>query len=92
MKSSKIFNCMLRRRSWLFLSSVWYRFNRQFTRYFFLYFYFVKSMETSVSFAQLNLMDVLEAGIKYATETNNKTLSNQINQVGDCLSIPSGLP
>jgi len=30
---------------------------------------------------RLNLMDVLEAGIKHATETNNKTLSNQINNI-----------
>jgi len=30
---------------------------------------------------RLNLMDVLEAGIKYATETNNKNLSNQINKI-----------
>jgi len=30
---------------------------------------------------RLNLMDVLEAGIKFATETNNKNLSNQINKI-----------
>jgi len=30
---------------------------------------------------KLNLMDVLEAGIKFATETNNKQLSSQINKI-----------
>eukprot|EP01094_Clydonella_sp_ATCC50884_P007638 TRINITY_DN1685_c0_g1_i1.p1 TRINITY_DN1685_c0_g1~~TRINITY_DN1685_c0_g1_i1.p1 ORF type:complete len:877 (+),score=470.13 TRINITY_DN1685_c0_g1_i1:156-2786(+) len=33
------------------------------------------------SIHRLNLMDVLEAGIKHATETNNMTLSNQINKI-----------
>ena len=33
------------------------------------------------SIQRLNLMDVLEAGIKYAAETNNKVLSNQINTI-----------
>jgi len=33
------------------------------------------------SIHRLNLMDVLEAGIKYATETNNKTMSSQINKI-----------
>merc|ERR1712188_158579 len=33
------------------------------------------------SIHRLNLMDVLEAGIKHATETNNMSLSNQINKI-----------
>eukprot|EP01099_Mayorella_cantabrigiensis_P000423 TRINITY_DN1192_c0_g5_i2.p1 TRINITY_DN1192_c0_g5~~TRINITY_DN1192_c0_g5_i2.p1 ORF type:complete len:570 (+),score=148.18 TRINITY_DN1192_c0_g5_i2:80-1789(+) len=33
------------------------------------------------SIVRLNLMDILEAGIKYATEHSNKQLSNQINKV-----------
>jgi hypothetical protein len=33
------------------------------------------------SIRKLNLMDVLEAGIKHAAATNNKELSNQINKV-----------
>lgn len=33
------------------------------------------------SIHRLNLMDVLEAGIKYATETNNNTLKTQIKKI-----------
>ena len=33
------------------------------------------------SIQRLHLMDVLEAGIKFATETNNKALSTQINKI-----------
>jgi predicted transcriptional regulator YdeE len=33
------------------------------------------------SIRKLNLMDVLEAGIKHAAATNNKELSNQINKI-----------
>eukprot|EP01099_Mayorella_cantabrigiensis_P006851 TRINITY_DN585_c0_g1_i1.p1 TRINITY_DN585_c0_g1~~TRINITY_DN585_c0_g1_i1.p1 ORF type:complete len:871 (+),score=226.12 TRINITY_DN585_c0_g1_i1:44-2656(+) len=33
------------------------------------------------SVVRLNLMDILEAGIKFAADTNNKQLSNQINRV-----------
>lgn len=38
------------------------------------------------SIRKLNLMDVLEAGIKHAAATNNKELSNQINKILENIS------
>jgi len=41
----------------------------------------LKEIPIESSIARLNLMDVLESGIKYSTETKNKELSTQINKI-----------
>eukprot|EP01098_Paradermamoeba_levis_P003689 TRINITY_DN1650_c0_g1_i4.p1 TRINITY_DN1650_c0_g1~~TRINITY_DN1650_c0_g1_i4.p1 ORF type:complete len:515 (+),score=188.55 TRINITY_DN1650_c0_g1_i4:165-1547(+) len=41
----------------------------------------LRTVPITNSIARLNLMDILEAGIKFATDNHNKQLSNQINQV-----------